>query len=335
MEYHTLEPEMDHCSEERSVCAIVVLYNGAEYIARCIEALLSDPSVSEIMVLDNGSTDESPSICQGYPVFFVSLNENYGFGRANNIGMMMALERGHGYVFLVNQDVYIKPNTVNLLKRSHIDGGKKNWVLCSVQMNGDFSAIDHNFDRYMSAQLPHDIYSRLTNNLSVSGIYFGHFYNAAAWLVPAEVLKKIGLFDPLFPHYREDEDYASRCIYHGVNLVLNLESKVAHDRVQTGLIKLETRTLDDQINRVNVRQLQQLKNIGQSFAHGVYNTFRFIGSRLKYSMKNKDYQHIKCLCIGTVRTFAKVNVIIEHRRISRAGSAFFDETKKLIKSQRN
>ena len=45
------------------------------------------------------------------------------------------------------------------------------------------------------------------------------FVNAALWLVTRECIKHVGLFDPIFPHYGEDNNFAQRAIHKGLKLV--------------------------------------------------------------------------------------------------------------------
>lgn len=311
------------------VCAIIVLYNGADYIASCIEALLKDPAITRILVLDNKSTDEGAEICARYPVELVPLRENYGFGRANNIGILWALDRGYDYVYLVNQDVYIAPDAVTALIGAHALRGAGPCVMCSVQMNGDFSAVDHNFDSYLNRQLPEEVAAAIRNGSRAPDFHQGRFYNAAAWLIPADVIETVGVFDPLFPHYREDEDYASRLQVWSIPMFLSAASRVAHDRDQGGFVKMEERPYDKQVGRIHVRQIATLKEIRHTFFTGIKSTIRFSGARLLLAIRRKDWMHAKALCVATVKTFGVVPAIRRHRAMSRETGAFIDQTRRL------
>jgi len=65
-------------------------------------------------------------------------------------------------------------------------------------------------------------------------VYEFPFVNAAAWLVTAEALQKIGGFDPIFIHYGEDDNFCQRIRFHGLKVGVVPDAKVRHDRPQGG-----------------------------------------------------------------------------------------------------
>ena len=79
------------------ILTIVVTYNGMRWADRCFGSLSMSGVPTDVIAIDNGSTDGTPEyISENFPqVKIVATGENYGFGRANNIGLRYALE--HGY----------------------------------------------------------------------------------------------------------------------------------------------------------------------------------------------------------------------------------------------
>jgi glycosyltransferase involved in cell wall biosynthesis len=74
-------------SAQPRVCVIVPLYNKARYIRRCIDSILGQTfSDYEVIVVDDGSTDEGPEIVQGYADSRIALvrQANSGPGAARN-----------------------------------------------------------------------------------------------------------------------------------------------------------------------------------------------------------------------------------------------------------
>jgi GT2 family glycosyltransferase len=78
------------------IFSLVVTYNGAKWIAGCLDSLKASSTDNEIIVVDNGSTDRTKTIVrESYPeVFLLENADNLGFGQANNQGLRMALEIG-------------------------------------------------------------------------------------------------------------------------------------------------------------------------------------------------------------------------------------------------
>lgn len=91
------------------VSATVVSYNGGRDLERCLRSLLEQrPAPSEVIVVDNGSTDGSREMVEReFPnVEWVSLEANLGPCAARNEGLRRAR---HRLVFQVDQDVELEP----------------------------------------------------------------------------------------------------------------------------------------------------------------------------------------------------------------------------------
>ena len=53
---------------------------------------------------------------------------------------------------------------------------------------------------------------------------------AAHWLVPRGALEKVGLFDPMFPLYGNDDNWCDRARYHGFKVGIVPSARAVHDR---------------------------------------------------------------------------------------------------------
>ncbi len=105
---------------------IVPVYNVAQYLRKCVDSLLAqDYDDYEIILVDDGSTDNSPQICDEYvrenelesegvrelgkPLISVLHQENRGLSAARNAGVRIA--RGE-YICFVDSDDYWEPNVL-------------------------------------------------------------------------------------------------------------------------------------------------------------------------------------------------------------------------------
>lgn len=88
------------------VSVVIVVWNAKRYVLECLESLMrhGGRACREVIVVDNASTDGTPElIAELYPDLRLIRNpENYGFSRANNIGMEQCTS---DYICLVNSDV--------------------------------------------------------------------------------------------------------------------------------------------------------------------------------------------------------------------------------------
>jgi GT2 family glycosyltransferase len=83
------------------VSAVVVTFNSAEWIERCLESVRG----LETIVVDNGSTDGTPALVrERFPDVRVVEQENVGMGAGNNAGMRLASGR---YFLLLNSDAWL------------------------------------------------------------------------------------------------------------------------------------------------------------------------------------------------------------------------------------
>lgn len=105
-------------------------YNYGRYLKRCIESVLQQTySDIEIIVYDDGSTDDSLEILSEYNKIKVISNSNYGKG--HNLNQMNAVYKAYeastgDIIFLLDSDDFFKKDkiekTINLFKESpHIE----------------------------------------------------------------------------------------------------------------------------------------------------------------------------------------------------------------------
>ena len=75
------------------ILVIIVSYNFERWIDRCLGSLRESVHPVDTVVIDNCSSDSTIQLIeQRYPeVRLIKNKENLGFGRANNIGMEIAI----------------------------------------------------------------------------------------------------------------------------------------------------------------------------------------------------------------------------------------------------
>ncbi len=207
-----------------TILAIIVSYNFTPWIDRCLGSLLISELQPDIMVIDNNSKDDTLELIRNhYPqVKLIENHNNLGFGRANNIGIMYAIEHNYNGVLLLNQDAWLSSKkTLNCLADAsmrHTDYG----IISPIHLTGTADKVEHGFSVYSGLK---DM-----NTLFPTDIVRVPFVNAAIWYMPVDVLKRVGMFDPLFYHYGEDKDLANRMSYYGFHIGFVPQVFGCHDR---------------------------------------------------------------------------------------------------------
>jgi GT2 family glycosyltransferase len=202
-----------------------------DWIQKCLDSLLASSVKTEIIVIDNGSADETVNfIRKNYPqVDLIEANENLGFAKANNLGIKKAYEQGADYVFLLNQDAWTEKDTIEKLVEA-FEKLPEAGIVSPVHLNGSKTDLDYSFI---------DLISRTSVFNYLSDFYFSrvqefyetHFVNAAAWLISRKCIETVGGFDTLlFYHYGEDDNYCQRVIYHKFKIYIATTTTICHDR---------------------------------------------------------------------------------------------------------
>lgn len=99
------------------ISVIVPVYNVEKYLKRCIDSILQQSYKNlEIILVDDGSTDASGSICDEYKVkdnrIIVVHKRNGGLSSARNVGLDVA---NGEYIGFIDSDDYISNNMYELL----------------------------------------------------------------------------------------------------------------------------------------------------------------------------------------------------------------------------
>lgn len=215
----------------RKLFVIVVTYNGAKWIFKCLQSIYHSDIMATPIVVDNNSSDDTLSIIRTeFPkTTIVETHANFGFGKANNIGIKMAMDRGADYIYLLNQDAWVKKNTFSLLidiMARHPEYG----IVSPIHLTGNGCNVDANFYSLSLArnEVPDILNDYITNKLK--DIYDTYFVMAAHWMLSRSTIEKIGYFSSAFPHYGEDANYIQRVHYWGLKVGVVPKAFAYHDR---------------------------------------------------------------------------------------------------------
>lgn len=109
------------------ISVIVPVYNVAAYLPQCLDSILNqDYEKLEVILIDDGSKDESGAICDAYAAkdsrITVIHQENAGAAAAKNAGLRIATGE---YLSFVDSDDWLEPNVygymVDVLRSENAD----------------------------------------------------------------------------------------------------------------------------------------------------------------------------------------------------------------------
>lgn len=134
------------------ITIVVPIYNVERYLRRCLDSIINQTySNLEIMLIDDGSYDDSHEICLQYSkldcrIAIVS-SFNYGLSTARNNGLKLAIGE---YLIFVDSDDFIDLKMSETLLASVIDS-KSDIAICGyyeVEENGKFNSDVCNRNSY-------------------------------------------------------------------------------------------------------------------------------------------------------------------------------------------
>lgn len=122
---------MEESAAPPRITALVLSYNAASALRRCLSALETSQGRDqfEIIVVDNGSADESPRLDAEFPnATFMRLPRYFGATKALNIGMRTAVG---DYVLFLTPEVVVEPGTVAALA-ARLDADESAVAVCPL-----------------------------------------------------------------------------------------------------------------------------------------------------------------------------------------------------------
>ncbi|MBN1135262.1 MAG: glycosyltransferase family 2 protein [Anaerolineae bacterium] len=207
---------------------LVLNWNRPQDTLECVASLrnLNYPAF-RILVVDNGSTDESVDLFRTLPGIDLVVNEqNLGFAAGNNRGIQYALERGADWILLLNNDTTVSPP---LLSRM-IDAAQTD---PQIGMVGPVIYYSDRPDQvwFAGMRFRHGLYvvrRGLHLKPPLNPVEDVDFISGCGMLVPRQTWERVGLFDPRFFMYYEDLDFCVRAKMAGYRLVCATQAHMWH-----------------------------------------------------------------------------------------------------------
>lgn len=309
------------------VTAVIVTYNGAAWIAGALQSLRDSAHPCAAIVVDNASTDDTATrVRRDFPeARLIEAGVNLGFGRGNNLGIAAALRDGADAVFLLNQDAWVTPEAIGQMV-AFLEAEPDFDIVSPLHCSPDLGRVDPNtqsayLQRHASAYLSDACLGRVQTHYAIRGI------NAAAWMLRAEVFRRVGGFDPLFFMYGEDDDLIERFAHHGLRTALLPAARIVHLRAKAPRAAQSWgQQVSSRAERKRSALLLDLKRPGGSLPGQLLRLLAAgVVQPLAELLANHELQAFLASLLASLRVLAELAPIRRHARLcARPGPHFLD-----------
>jgi len=220
---------------QSKVVVVIPNWNGADDLRACLDSVCAQTLQPHIIVVDNGSIDESVAIIEKYypEVELIRHERNEGYTGGVNPGFRRAIEMDYDYVAPFNNDAIADKNWLKYLA-TYLDAHPKTGIATCKILSADGKHLDSTGDYYTTWGLPYprgrnetdvDTYDSATDIFGASG---------GASLFRVAMLREVGVFDNDFFAYYEDVDLSFRAQLAGWKIAYVPDARVYHQMSITG-----------------------------------------------------------------------------------------------------
>lgn len=253
-------------SEPCKTGVIIVSYNSAQFIDRCLEPFSRNAHPCDVVVVDNNSSDDTSTIvARTFPfVKYMQSEENIGFSRANNL----AIRNTHNeYVLLLNPDAFLESTAQIAQLEEFLDSNPKCAAVGVQLLNLDET---HQVgDAGWKTNLVNTLsYSFLLGTLfRMPSLYLSNkkyllekvvdvdWVCGACMLMRRSAIDQIGGLDERIFMYGEDVEWGERARSHGWGISYLPQVKVLHlqgaTQRQPGEVFYSTKWIDSRVTQLN------------------------------------------------------------------------------------
>lgn len=204
---------------------VVVTWNGAHLLDDCLRGLAAQTVEHRVVVVDNGSADDTAAVLANYDVDVVRLPKNIGFAGGANAGVARARTE---WVALLNNDAVPRPDWLERLDRGAGVAVPDVGFLASTLTFPDSDVVDSagdEIDRAFTAA-PRGHGRSLSTFRPRGEKYVGACGGAAAYRV--DMWRQLGGFSEPYFAYLEDADLCLRAFEAGWRGSWIPEARVEH-----------------------------------------------------------------------------------------------------------
>ena len=235
----------------KSLAVVIVSWNTRELLRDCVQSVLAEDVVAQVVVVDNASHDGSAAMIQHeFPqVICIAEATNHGFAKGNNIGLRYLFAQiPPTYVCTLNPDTVVLPGALGLLVAAM--DADPTLVGCGPQLrygDGQWQSSRRRFPTLgsylcestpLAQYWPHNPWRQryLMTDVPVATSCRADWLVGAAVVVRSSVVQQRGLFDEGFALYSEEIEWQRRLTVAQPNAIAYVaEAVVTHFEGQSSV----------------------------------------------------------------------------------------------------
>lgn len=212
------------------VFVVIPNWNGADMLADCLRSLEAQTLSHAIIVVDNGSVDDSNEIVERdfKSVVLLKNPENYGFAGGVNTGIRYALENQATYIALFNNDALADKNWLKNLQLTLEKESEAGIATCKL-LRSDKVHLDSTGDFYSVWGIPFPRGRNQVDKKQFDSEKYVFAASGGASIYRASMLRSIGIFDERFFAYYEDVDISFRAQLAGWKILYEPKAIAYHE----------------------------------------------------------------------------------------------------------
>jgi rhamnosyltransferase len=224
-------------TDNSSIASVTTAFNGAHTLARHIDALLGqNRPLQEIIVVDDASTDETPSLLAAcYPqITVLRMAENLGAGGALAAGLAYAArEKKHDWIWMFDQDSVPAPNALKTIIQDarQLEGNSSEvGILAALP-------VDRHMENSSSPWLWRNGFVKPSAEIFAHPVLLTDLVITSGAMVRHTVVEKIGLPRSDFFIDFVDYEYCLRARSHGYKIAVITRAKLFHEIGQSHKVR--------------------------------------------------------------------------------------------------
>jgi GT2 family glycosyltransferase len=219
------------------IIMVIPSINGGHLLERMLPTVRFTPS--NVIVLDQGSSDDTVRICQEAGVELLQLGRPHTYTEACNIGAEIARQRGYPFLCVANNDIVFRTNVLFELLGEMERDGRLGIIAPSQVIIDPATGVDvlarRVFWNLETVEFLHDVDASLAPPRIEAD-----FCELTCVLIRMSAIEEVGFLDDAFGFYHEDADFCFRLRKTGYGAAYLPRSQIYHFTGSTFSSKRQT-----------------------------------------------------------------------------------------------